>query len=186
MVTEKLFDLWGKKNPAFEKHFKETLIKQYTEYGGGSAESMFNNGKIFGAGYEIYIYAFFLGLYANKRRELSDERDKLGQPIEYWGNLETRKGRKGYPKLREYMFVSLIPEIADGDLIALEKGEIQIKKIVRYLIDVMEEYANYGFYQIKNKTTEKDNPFYRPTGFLDFILDTNKSSDKQEEIIEDL
>ena len=186
MVTEKLFDLWGKKDPVFEKQFKETLIKQYTEYGGGTMESMSNNGKIFGAGYELYIYAFFVGLYANNRRKLADERVKLGQPIQYWGNLETRKGRKGYLKLREYMFVSLILEIPDGDLIALEKGEITIRKVVRDLLDAMEEYANYGFYQIKNKTTEKDNPFYRPTGFLDFILDLNKSSDKQEEIIEDL
>lgn len=184
MATENLYDVWARRNPTFEKHFKESLIKQYTEYGGGSVESMSSKGKIFGAGYELYIYAFFIGLYANKRKELGDETDKFGQPIQFWGNLDSKKFRKAYPKLREYIFAALVAMSDDLDLVALEKGEITDKKAVDYLINTMEEYANYGFYQIEEKSKENPNYFYKNTGFLNVILDLSKISKIQKETIE--
>lgn len=33
----------------------------------------------------------------------------------------------------------------DIDLIALDKGEISVKKVVDQLMDKMEQYANFGF-----------------------------------------
>lgn len=186
MTKNNLFEVWARRNPRFEKHFKESIIKQYTEYGGGSVESMSSKGKIFGAGYEIYIYAFFIGLYSDKRKELADETDKFGQPIQFWGNLDSKKFRKAYPKLRDYIFTALIAKSNDLDLIALEKGDISDRKAVDYLINTMEEYANYGFYQISEKSEGNPNYFYKNTGFLDLILDLTKSSNNQEEIIEEL
>lgn len=32
------------------------------------------------------------------------------------------------------------------DLIALDKGEISVKKVVDQLMDKMEQYANFGFF----------------------------------------
>lgn len=187
MARENLYNVWARRNPTFEKQFKESIIKQYTEYGGGSVESMSSRGKIYGAGYELYIYAFFIGLYANTRKKLSNETDKFGQPIQFWGNLDSKRFRKAYPKLRDYIFTALIAKTDDLDLIALEKGEISDRKAVDYLIITMEEYANYGFYHIEEKGKENPNYFYKSTGFLDVILDLVAVTDDSDvDIIEDL
>jgi len=188
MAKDTLYDVWGRRNPQFEIHFEETLLRQFTEYGGGSVESMSSKGKIFGAGYELYIYAFFIGLYANKQKELAGETKGLGQPIQFWGNLDSKKLRKAYPKLREYIFTALLAKTDDLDLIALEKGEITERKAIDYLIDTMEKYSNYGFHKIEEKLKESPNYFYKNTGFLDMILDlvqTTKEKDEAE-VIEDL
>ena len=87
MAKETLYDVWARRNPRFETCFEDTLLRQFTEYGGGSVESMSSKGKIFGAGYELYIYAFFIGLYANKQQELAGDTKILGQPIQFWGNF---------------------------------------------------------------------------------------------------
>jgi len=187
MAKETLYDVWARRNPQFETHFEETLLRQFTEYGGGSVESMANKGKIFGAGYELYIYAFFVGLYADKQKELTGSTKVLGQPLQYWGNLDSKKFRKAYPKLRDYIFTALIAKTSDLDLIAFEKGEMTERKAVDYLINTMEQYANYGFYVVAEKLKDNPNYFYKNTGFLDVILvliktETNTSI----EIIEDL
>lgn len=170
MAKDSLYDIWARRNPQFETRFEETLLRPFTEYGGGSVESMSSKGKIFGAGYELYIYSFFIGLYANKRKELSTETKSLGQPLQFWGNLDSKKFRKAYPKLREYIFAALIAKTDELDLIALEKEEITERKAVDYLINTMEQYANYGFHQLEEKLKDNPNYFFKNTGFLDFIL----------------
>lgn len=188
MAKEKIYDMWARRNPQFETRFEEMLLRQFTEYGGGSVVSMSSKGKIFGSGYELYIYAFFIGLYANKRKEISGDIKGLGQPIQYWGNLDSKKFRKAYPKLREYIFTALIAKTNDFDWIALEKSEITDRKAVDYLTNTMEQYANYGFYEIEEKLKVNPNYFYKNTGFLDVILDLVKSPQGsfETEIIEDL
>lgn len=168
MAAENLYDVWARRNPRWETRFEE-IIHQFTDYGVGSSELMAARGKTFGAGYEIYIYAFFVGLYADKKRELNGETKTFGQPIQYWGNLENRKLRKAYPRLREYIFVALLAK-TDLDLIAIEKGDIKDSQAVDMLKDTMEQYANYGFYTIEEKIKDNPNYFYRNTGFLDMIL----------------
>ncbi len=171
MAVENLYEMWSKRNPKFETHFEETLLRLYTDYGVGSSDGMTSKGKILGAGYELYIYAFFIGLYADKKRELSGDTKVLGQPIQFWGNLDSKKLRKAYPKLREYIFTALIAKTADLDLIALEKGAISSNQAVDMFKDTMEQYANYGFHTIEEKMKENPNYFYKTTGFLDLILD---------------
>lgn len=182
MAKETLYDIWAKRNPNFETHFEQKLIREFTEYGGGSVESMSSKGKIYGAGYELYIYAFFLGLYANRKKELSGQTKSLGQPIQFWGNLDSKKFRKAYPRLREYMFVALVAKTDNLDLIALEKGEITERKAVDFLIDTMEQYANFGFYLIEEKLKDNPNYFFKNTGFLDMFLDTIRQNQDNEEI----
>lgn len=188
MAKETLYNVWARRNPRFETPFEETLLRQFTEYGGGSVESMSSKGKIFGAGYELYIYAFFIGLYANKRQALIGETKVLGQPIQFWGNLDSKKFRKAYPKLREYIFTALLAKSDDLDLIALEKEEITARKAVDYLIETMEQYANYGFYRMEDKIKENPSFFFKSTGFLDMVLDLVQGvkSEIEEDVIEDL
>lgn len=188
MAKETLYDVWARRNPRFETRFEDTLLRLFTEYGGGSVESMSSKGKIFGAGYELYIYAFFIGLYANKQRELAGDTKVLGQPIQFWGNLDSKKFRKAYPQLRQYIFTALLAKSDDLDLIALEKEEISERKAVDYLIDTMEQYANFGFHKVEDKLRENPNYFYKSTGFLDMVLDLVQAVKKEDkgDIIEDL
>jgi hypothetical protein len=182
MTTENLYDIWAKRNPKFETHFEATLLRLFTDYGVGSSDAMSSKGKILGAGYELYIYAFFVGLYANKKRKLNGDTKVLGQPIQFWGNLDSKKFRKAYPRLREYIFTALLAK-TDLDLIALEKGNITDSQAVDMLKDTMEQYANYGFHAIEEKIQDNPNYFFKTTGFLDMILDllvlSSNSSDAE-------
>ena len=184
MAAENLYDVWARRNPKWETRFEE-IIHQFTDYGVGSSELTSARGKTFGAGYELYIYAFLLGLYSNKKRELTGDTKTFGWPIQHWGNLEERKLRKAYPRLREYMFSALLAK-TDLDLIALEKGIITNSQAVDMLKDTLEQYANYGFYTIEEKMKDNPNYFYKNTSFLNMILDLVQSSHNVEEEIEEL
>ena len=187
MAQDPLYDVWGRRNPQFETRFEEILLRKFTEYGGGSVESMSSKGKIFGAGYELYIYAFYLGLYSNFRKTLKGDCKVLGQPIQFWGNVDSKKFRKGYSRLRDYMFVHLIAKSDDIDLIALEKGEITERKAVDFLIQTMEEYANGGFYLIEEKLLDDPNYFYKNIGFLEFMLKiVSPQTQPQDDALEEL
>ncbi len=184
MGTENLFDVWARRNPKWEAHFEENLLRVFTDYGVGSSELTSAKGKALGAAYELYIYAFFIGLYANKKKTLKGETKIFGQPIQYWGNLDSKKLRKAYPRLREYIFTALIAKTDGLDLISLEKGIIPDSQAVDMLKDTMEQYANYGFYHIEEKLKDNPNYFYKNTGFLDAILDLVQPANIQEEIEE--
>lgn len=179
MSTEKLYDLWAARNPQWEKRYEDSIIKNFCDYGRGATSLREDRGKIFGGGYEIYIIAFFIGLYFNQKRKLisdSQKKKTFGQPIQYWGNLDSVKGRKAYPKLREYIFTALIAR-TDIDFIALEKGEITVRKAVDMLTQTMEEYANWGFHFMEDKLTDDPSYFYKETAFLEVFMAFDASCD---------
>ncbi len=172
MATEKIYDLWARRNPQWEKRYEDSIIKNFCDYGRGATSLREDRGKIFGGGYEIFIVAFFMGLYFDKKRPLIEDTQKrktFGQPIQYWGNLDSVKGRKAYPKLREYIFTALVAR-TDIDFIALEKGEITTNKAVDMLMRTMEEYANFGFHFMEDKLMDDPNYFFRETAFLEIFL----------------
>ncbi len=149
-----------------------------------------DRGKIFGGGYEIFIVAFFIGLYFDKRRPLIEDTQKrktFGQPIQYWGNLDSVKGRKAYPKLREYIFTALVAR-TDIDFIALEKGELTSRKAVDLLMQTMEEYANWGFHFMEDKLTDDPGCFFKETSFLEVFLafESTVSNSEDDDVPEDL
>ena len=172
MATEKIYDLWANRNPQWEKRYEDSIIKNFCDYGRGATSLREDRGKIFGGGYEIFIVAFFIGLYFNQKRPLiadTQKRKTFGQPIQYWGNLDSVKGRKAYPKLREYIFTALVAR-TDIDFIALEKGEITSRKAVDLLMQTMEEYANWGFHFMEDKLMDNSNCFFREIAFLEIFL----------------
>ncbi|MDD4115344.1 MAG: glycoside hydrolase family 15 [Massilibacteroides sp.] len=172
MATEKLYDLWAKRSPQWEKRYEDSLLKTFCDYGRGETSLREARGKLFGAGYELYIIAFFIGLYYGQRRPLNEDNQKrkdFGWAIKNWGNIEQRLGRKPYPKICEYLFVALIAK-TDFDFIALEKGETTPRKAVDMLIQTMEEYANWGFHFMEDKLSDDSNYFYQETAFLEVFL----------------
>lgn len=166
---ETLYELWAKRNPKYEQHYEFNVVRKLCDYGVGASESTSAKGKILGGGYEAYIMAFFIGLYANKSMPLTGATTKLGQPLQYWGNLDSKKGRKAYPEVREYIFAALIAK-TDIDFIALDKDLITPSEVVTKLIVTMEEYANYGFSVIADKLGQNENHFYDNTSFLNLFL----------------
>lgn len=177
---EKLIDIWGRRTPKFEKKYEQSVMRVISDYGVGASENTGAKGKILGAGYEPYIMAFFIGLYSNKRLPLSEESDELkvlGQPLQYWGNLDSKKFRHAYPALRSYIFIALIAK-TEIDWIALDKGDIKVSSVVAKLIETMEEYANYGFSVMEDKLQEDKGFFFSHRSFLDIFLQlTKKTSD---------
>lgn len=188
---EKLIDIWGRRNPRFEKKYVDSVIKVLSVYGQKASETTNAKGKIFGNGYEPYIIAFFLGLYSDKKIPLNDEKDELkvlGYPIEKWGDHEARDSRKKYSGLRSYIFIALVAK-TNIDWIALDKGEIKVSSVVTSLIETMEEYANYGFSIMEDKLKEDPAYFYSNRSFLDMFLqltEKNAARDNDEEEIESL
>lgn len=195
MATEKLYEAWASRNPLWEIRYDENIVKNFCEYGKGATSLRDARGKIFGAGYEIIIVAFFIGLYYDQRRPLNPDRSKLkelGQRIQFWGNIDSVKGRKPYPKLREYIFAALVAK-TDIDLIAVEKGEITLRKAVDMLMDTMEEYINWGLHFMEDKLIDNPNYFYTETAFLEVflnfdvpIVDSNDAPDSLDEEPESL
>lgn len=172
MAAEKLFDVWAKRNPNFEKRYEDSIIKLYTDYGKGSSSYQESRGKIFGAGYEIYIIAFFIGLYFNNRKALNTDSSKVkgfGHPIMYWGNKETRGLRKQYSEIQKYIFAALVAR-SDVDFIALDKDKINANKVADILTTTMEEYANFGFDFIEDKMMDNPEHFFKNSAFLDVFL----------------
>ncbi len=166
---EKLIDIWGRRNPKFERKYEQSVIRVITDYGNGASEQNDFRGKVLGAGYEAYIMAFFIGLYANKRLQLSDETKVLGQPIQYWGNLDSKRARKAYPQLRSYIFIALVAR-TEIDWIALDKGDIKVPTVISKLLETMEEYANYGFSVMEDKLNREPNYFFSNRSFLDIFM----------------
>lgn len=165
---ESLYELWGKRNPEWEERYLDSVISVFSDYGKGVNQYQDVRGKIYGAGYEVFILAFFIGLYSNKTKPLVKDKAKrkhFGWAISNWGTGESRLGRTQYPRLREYMFAALIAR-TDVDFIALDKGEITSRKVVDELITKMEEYANYGFDFMQEKMEQDPNYFFKETTFL--------------------
>ena len=165
----------------------------FDDYGKGVNKYNEVKGKTFGAGFEVFILAFFIGLYHDHTKPLVEDASKrksFGWAITNWGTQESRLGRTQYPHLREYMFAALVAK-TDIDLIALDKGEIKPSKIVDQLIDKMEQYANFGFDYIKERLEDDPNYFFKDTAFLRVFLSflpntTSDSSDEDEDELEEL
>lgn len=164
----KLYEAWAKRDVFFEIGFRDTIIEDYCQYKGGTSEGQKAKGKTFNAGYEIFIYAFFLGLYADERRKLDGDVSKFGQPIQYWGNV-SQKGRKQYSRIRDYMFVAAATK-SNIDFVKVDKGEISMNDAVTEMIKVMNEYANGGFYLMNSQMEKIPNYFFENEGFLQYLI----------------
>lgn len=170
---DNLYELWGKRNPNWEKRYAESIIDVFTDYGRGTTQFSDDRGKIFGAGYEIFIIAFFIGLYSNQTKALTEDKSKIksyGYPIKNWGNQENKLGRMSYSQIREYMFAALVAR-TDIDFIALDKGEITPQRVVDQLINKMEQYANFGFDYINERMEEQPDCFFKEGAFLQLFLE---------------
>ena len=180
---ESLFDIWSRRDPEWETRYQESIMDVFCDYGKGRNSYQVVRSKPFGAGYEMYIIAFFIGLYFNKTKPLVEDkakRKKFGWPIQKWGNIEFRLGRCSYDKIQKFMFAALIAR-TDIDFLALDKGELTNRKAVDMLIEKMEEYANFGFSFMAEKMEDDPNYFFKETAFLHLFLSFLKKEDENDD-----
>lgn len=186
---ESLFDTWSRRDPEWETRYQASIMDVFCDYGKGRNSLQSARSKPFGAGYEIYIIAFFIGLYFDQTKPLVEDRakrKKFGWPIQKWGNIEFRLGRCSYEKLQKFIFAALVAR-TNVDLIALDKGELTLRKIADQLIEKMEQYANFGFSYMAEKMEEDPNCFFKETAFLRLFLSfLKKDGAKKDEGVEEL
>jgi hypothetical protein len=168
-----LFDKWKEKIPRYDSQYRELLFDKLTRKGGGSEQSREDRGKQFSNNYELYIYAFFLGLYFDEFCPISEnsKKDDFRHAIQFWGSKSNRLDREDFTNIQENMFIALIAK-TDIDLVALEKGELDEDDVVKALIKTMESFTNGGLILIKEKLEDNPNYFLQPTSFLNMILET--------------
>ncbi len=160
------------RDPNWEIRYQESIMDVFCDYGKGRNSFQAARAKFFGAGYEIFIVAFFIGLYFDQTKPLVEDKAKVkhfGWPIQKWGNIESRLGRIPYDKIQKFIFAALIAR-TDVDLIALDKGETTCRKMVDQLMDKMEQYANFGLSYIAEKMEDDPNYFFKETAFLRLFL----------------
>lgn len=168
---ENLFDKWKTKIPKYSEEFKDSLFMSLSAFKGAEGDKKLSLGKHFSTNYELYTYAFFLGLYNNEYTPIQSNVKKVdfSHHIQYWGSKTTVSVRKDFTKLQEYIFAALIAK-SDIDFIALDKGEISEDEVVKELIATMEAYTHGGLTLIKEKLEDNSSYFLNPTSFLDMIV----------------
>jgi hypothetical protein len=179
---ENLFDKWKTKIPKYSDVHKD-LFNSLSQKFGAEGEKKINLGKHFSTNYELYMYAFFLGLYNEEYTPIPDNEKKIdfSHHIQHWGSKTTISTRKDFTNLQENIFLSLIAK-TNVDFIALEKGEIKEDEVVKALIQTMESYTNGGLILIKEKIEENPNYFLQTTSFLNMILDSKLGKEEKKKV----
>jgi hypothetical protein len=173
-----LKSLWADRTPNYNKEYQSIFDKLANKgnEGGDNEERAIETGKIFSTQYEMYIYAFFLGLYANEQQE-STNKANFGHKISEWGKKNRKSGRESFLEIQDFMFIALITK-SDVNFIELERSsnEEYIKKEVSNLINLMESYTNGGLQLIEDKLETNDNYFISSMEApLNFLLSKIKS-----------
>ena len=169
-----LFEKWKTKIPKYSVVHKD-LFDSLSQKFGAEGEKKINLGKHFSTNYELYIYAFFLGLYNDEYSPIPDNEKKtdFSHHIQHWGSKTTISARKDFTNLQENIFIALMAK-TDINLIDLEKGEIDEDKAIKLILKTMESYTNGGLILIKEKLEENPNYFLQPTSFLNLVLENGR------------
>ena len=171
-----LKSMWADRVPNYNIEYTAIFEKLANKGNEGSDNEgrAIETGKNFATQYELFIYAFFLGLYANAQQE-STAKVNFGHKISEWGKKKLKSGRESFLEIQNFMFISLITK-SDVNFIELEHSsdENEIKKAVSKLIDLMESYANGGLQLIKEKLELNENYFISSMEApLNFLLETS-------------
>lgn len=175
-----LKSIWADRVPNYNIEFTsifEKLANKGNE-GGDNEERATETGKIFATQYEMYIYAFFIGLYANEQQE-STTKVNFGHKISEWGKKKIKSGRESFLEIQDFMFISLITK-SDINFIELEQSsdDVETKKAISKLIELMESYANGGLQLIKDKLDLNESYYISSMEApLNFLLKTVTSKD---------
>lgn len=168
---ESLFDKWKIRIPKYSERHKE-LFEALSQKYGAEGEKKISLGKHFSSNYELYMFAFFLGLYNDKLVPIPKEEKRIdfSHHIQFWGSKSTVSSRKDFTNLQENIFIALMAK-SNIDLIELDKGILSEEVALKELITTMESYTNGGLIMIRELLDSNSDFFLRSTSFLDLILE---------------
>jgi hypothetical protein len=174
---ENLFNKWKTKIPKYSEANKD-LFNSLSYKFGAEGEKKLNLGKHFSTNYELYVYAFFLGLYNDEFIPIPEKEKRVdfSYEIQGWGSKKTSL-RKDFTILQEYIFMALVAK-TNIDLISLEKGELGEDDTIKMLIYTLESFTNGGLTIIREKIDHNPNYFLQNTSFLDLILNSKIGQEK--------
>lgn len=133
-----------KMRPGYLSRF-DGLVRRFSQFGGGAEADKYIGGHGFSNAYEIYTFAFFIGLYAKRSMDLSPD-DKLE---DFW-ELENWK-----PVELTYQLLSCAMSESDFDMVGIEHfDESAISSEIRALKNTIERFANGGFQMIQDLIDE--------------------------------
>lgn len=133
-----------KMRPGYLTRF-EGLLRRYAQFGGGADDDRYTQGRSFSNVYELYAYAFFIGLYKDVPMDLSDD-DELKS---FW-EIENWRPRE----MIDHILACALAR-SDFDMLAIEqKSESEVTDDIRILRKTIEMYANGGLDYILKKAEE--------------------------------
>ena len=173
-----LKNIWAERIPNYNTEYQSIFDKLANKgnEGGDNDERARETGRIFATQYELYIYAFFLGLYSTEQQE-STTKSNFGHKISEWGKKNRKSGRESFIEIQDFIFISLITK-SDIDFVVLERSSVEedTKIAVSQLIDLMESFTNGGLQLIKDKLDDNDNYFISSAEApMNFMLSKIKS-----------
>jgi len=150
------------KEPRFAKQY-EHLFARYSRKWGGSEQDRLDKVKVFAKNYELYTYAFFLGLKNGKSIPLdrTEKSDSNVMRIEDWKPKE----------LRDYLVACTL--VQDGtpfrDYDFMTEDEINQKSTE--LKEIVEAYTNGGLSILREEFEEDKKALDEPFAFTEIVFD---------------
>jgi len=145
-VEKKIYKL----KPGYLAGF-EDLLKRYAQFGGGSDDAKYIQGRSFSNVYEFYMFALFIGLHRNIPMDLSDDDSLKG----FW-EMENWKPKE----MVDHLLACAIARSEFNMLFVQEADESGVGKEVSKLKRTIESYANGGLQyvsaQVERQPTEAE------------------------------
>lgn len=151
-----------RKRPRYAEHY-EYLFTNYSRKGGGSEQDRLDKEKIFAKNYELFIYAFFLGLRHDKKIPLpiNERSDSNVLTIEEWKpNV-----------VRDYLVACTL--VADGTPFRTYDfmEESEAKKKAEELNQIVEAYTNGGLSILQKEFEEDKKALDEPFAFTGLVFE---------------
>ena len=155
MVEKKIYSI----SPGYLPHFK-SMFKKYVQFGGGADSQRYVKGRYFSNVYEMYTFAFFLGLKKEKPFEITDD-DTL---VKFW-EIENWKPRE----ITDHLVASSIAR-TDIDLFSLQDlDDRELTAEIGKLKNTIEKYANGGLKIIEVSIEEDPDKAEQDTFFIEML-----------------
>ena len=169
-MIDNLYESWRKSSALkFESVFYDPIVETFCQWHSSTDNGRDEKARIFNAGYEVFIYAFFVGLYKNERRPLNGATRSFSMEIFRLGDVKERNtNRNKYTAIQRYLFAALIAK-SDINLVEYDKGNISTEEAVSILMTTLNEYANGGFYYINDIMNKQDDFFTSSENVLSLI-----------------
>ncbi|MCB0706403.1 MAG: hypothetical protein KDC34_13900 [Saprospiraceae bacterium] len=150
------------KEPKFGKRY-EYLFERFSRKWGGSEQDRRDRVKDFAKNYELYIYAFFLGLRKHKSVELEGSEKSRSNVMAI---------RDWKPEaLRDYLVACTLAE--DGtpfrEYDFMKEGELDKKSFE--LREIVESYTNGGLSILEEEFKQDKAYFDKPFSFTEFVFE---------------